>query len=277
MKKIIVILLFIFSLPVYAQNYNVVCPTESLDIIEKESVLNKITGLNFASKKIIEIAIEKVLNDEFYKSNINADLDIFNIKRLKNGEFENLTLKSKMLRYRALSMSDFYAQTICSYNKVVYQSKKIYFPIDIPLKFEGKITNLDIQNVINSKEFQRELKKISIIDTPVVVIENGFLNFTIPVKNLFSSKPFKVKFRASVEVKNNKIVLRNITFNSKSNIINENVIAPLLETINPISYEIEEANGKFCKLLITKAIIQGNEIITNGILVLNKNIGEVNE
>ena len=86
-----------------------------------------------------------------------------------------------------------------------------------------------------------------------------------------------MKFRASVEVKNNKIVLRNITFNSKSNIINDNVIAPLLETINPISYEIDEANGKFCKLLITKAIVQGNEIITNGILVLNKNIGEVNE
>ncbi len=277
MKKLVLLLSFFMILPVNAQNYNVVCPSESLSIIEKESVINKITGLNFASKKIVEIAIEKVLNDEFYKSNINADLEIFNISRLKNGEFAGLTLKTKNLRYRALSMSNFYAQTICGYNKITQLNKKVYFPINLPLKFEGTITNLDVQNVLNSEEFQRELRKISIIETPTVVIENGFLNFTIPIKNPFSSKPINVKFRADISVENNKIVLRNITFDSKSNIINNDIIAPLLATINPIAYEIDVANGKFCKLLITKAIIHGNEIKTNGVLVINKNIGEGNE
>ena len=98
MKKLLILLSFLLILPANAQNYNIVCPSESLAIIEKESVLNKLTGLNFASKKIAEIAIQKVLNDEFYKSNINADLDIFNISRLRNGEFAGLTLKSKNLR-----------------------------------------------------------------------------------------------------------------------------------------------------------------------------------
>ena len=103
------------------------------------------------------------------------------------------------------------------------------------------------------------------------------MNFTIPIKNPFSSKPINVKFRADISVENNKIVLRNITFDSKSNIINNDIIAPLLATINPIAYEIDVANGKFCKLLITKAIVHGNEIKTNGVLVINKNIGEGNE
>lgn len=277
MKKLVLLFCLFLILPANARNYNIVCPSESLSIIEKESVINKITGLNFASKKIVEVAIQKVLNDEFYKSNINADLDIFNIKRLKNGEFKALSLKTENLRYRALSMSDFHAQTVCSYNKVVQQNKKVYFPIDLPLKFEGTITNLDIQNVLNSEEFQRELKKISILKTPKVVINNGFLDFTIPIKNPFSSKPLDVKFRADIAVENNKIVLRNITFNSKSNIINNDVLSPLLGTINPIAYEIDAANSKFCKLLITKAIIYGNEIKTNGVLVINKNIGEGNE
>ena len=277
MKKLLVLLSFLLILPANAQNYNIVCPSESLAIIEKESVLNKLTGLNFASKKIAEIAIQKVLNDEFYKSNINAYLDIFNISRLRNGEFAGLTLKSKKLRYRALSMTNFYAQTVCGYNKITQLNKKVYFPINLPLKFEGTITNIDVQNVLNSEEFQRELKKISIIETPKVLINNGFLDFTIPIKNLFSSKPINVKFKADIEVVNNKIVLRNITFNSKSNIINNDIIAPLISTINPIAYEIDSANGKFCKLLITKAIIHGNEIKTNGVLVINKNIGEGNE
>lgn len=277
MKRLILFLTFLMILPANAQNYNIVCPSESLSIIEKESVINKITGLNFASKKIVEIAIQKVLNDEFYKSNINADLEIFNISRLKNGEFAGLTLKSKNLRYRALSMSNFYAKTVCSYNKITQLNRKVYFPINLPLKFEGTITNLDVQNVLNSEEFQRELRKIGIIETPKVIIQNGFLDFTVPIKTFLTSKTIDIKFKADIEVVNNKIVLRNIAFNSKSNIINNDIIAPLLTTINPVAYEIDSANGKFCKLLITKAMIQGNEIKTNGVLVINKNIGEGNE
>ena len=277
MKKFFLLFLLLLIFPLQVQSYNIVCPSESVEIIEKESVINKLTGLNFASKKIVEIAIQKVLNDEFYKSNINADLDIFNINRLRKGEFKSLSLKTKLLRYRALSMSNFYAQTVCSYNKVVQQNKKVYFPIDLPLKFEGTITNLDIQNVLNSEEFQRELKKINIIQTPKVNIQNGYLNFVVPVKTFFNANPFNIKFKANIEVENNKIVLRDIAFNSKSNIINNDIIAPLLDVINPIAYEIDAANGKFCKLLITKAKIDGNEIKTNGVLIINKNIGEGNE
>lgn len=277
MKKILLLFFFSIIFPLQVQSYNIVCPSESVEIIEKESVINRITGLNFASKKIVELAIQKVLNDEFYKSNINADLDIFNINRLKKGEFKSLSLKTKQLRYRALSMSNFYAQTVCPYNKVVQQNKKVYFPMDLPLKFEGTITNLDIQNVLNSEEFQRELKKINIIQTPRVTVQDGFMNFVVPVKTFFSSNPFNIKFKANIEVENNKIVLRDIAFNSKSNIINNDIIAPLLGIINPVSYEIDAANGKFCKLLITKAKIVGNEIKTNGVLVINKNIGEGNE
>ena len=274
MKKIILLLSFFLILPVQA---NIVCPSESVNIIEKESIINKVTGLNFASKKIVELAIESALNDEFYKSNINANLGIFNIKRLKNGEFKNLSLKSKTLRYKALSMSDFYAETVCSYNKITQINRKVYFPIDLPLKFQGKITNSDIQNVLNSHEFQKEIEKIKIIETPTVYLENGFLNFTIPIKNLFTSKPINIKIRADIEVKNNKIVLRNITFNSKSNIINNDFISYILDSINPITYEINSTTGKFCKLMITKATILGDELKADGILVINKNIGEVNE
>lgn len=264
-------------MPINAQSYNIECPSQSLDIIEKETFIKKITGLNFISKKIVEIAIAKVLNDEFYKSNISTNLEIFNSHRLKNGEFKALEFKSERLRYRALSLSEFNAQTICSYNKVAYANKKIYFPIDLPLKFEGKITNLDLQNVINSEEFQRELKKVSIIGDLKVEIANNFINFTIPIKTFFSEKPLNIKFKANIEVDNNKIVLRNITFNRKSNIINNDIIASLINQINPIMYEINSANGKFCKLFITKAQIVDNEIRTNGVLIINKNISEGNE
>lgn len=274
MKKLFSILILLLIPNVYAQTCNIKCPSESLNIIEGETILNKITGINFVSKKIIELAIQKEINDELEKSKVNATLDIFNLKRLKNGEFKSLKIKTENFKYRALSMSNFSAETYCNYNNFLYKNKKIYFPTDIPFKFEGEITNTDIQNVINSYEFQKELKRNNIIQNPKVIIQDNFLHFTIPIKSFIS---FNIKFKANVEVANNKIVLRNITFNSNSNIINNDIFAPLLNNINPITYEFDSVNGKFFNIDITKATILEDKIKINGILNINKNYGERNE
>lgn len=274
MKKIILIVCLCFLLPAFAQNCNVTCLAETLSLVEKETFLKKITGVSFASKKIAEIALQKELNDELKGSKFNADLEIFNLNRLKKGEFKALGLTTPVLKYRALSMSDFKTQTICPFNKIVYKNRKIYFPLEIPFNFEGKITNSDLQNVLNSAEFQKEIKKFNIVGTPDVTIKDGYLNFKIPVKALFS---FDVKFKANVEVQNNNIVLRNITFNSKSNIINNDILAPIIENVNPIAYELNSVNGKYFTLDITKAVIVDDVIKTNGVFTINKNYSEGNE
>ena len=163
MKKIILfIALFILISPSFANsNCEVVCPTQSLKIIEKESLLNKLTGMNFLSKKIVEYAIQKELKSEL-NFDVQADLDIFSIKRLKKGEFKGLFFKGENLKYKAFSFSNFKAQTICPYNKIVYQDKKIYYPHNLSFKFTGQITNQDLQNIVNSYEFQKELSKATI-------------------------------------------------------------------------------------------------------------------
>ena len=180
-----------------------------------------------------------------------------------------------------LSLTDFYAQSICPFNKVVYTNKRIYFQHDIPFKYKAKITNTDIQNIIQSKEFQNELKRSSIkingvkvfeFKQPIVEIKNNKLFFQIPVKTMFGS--VKIKFYTDIEVQNDKIVLKNITFSSKSNIISDSMLEPVLTTINPISYETKSLNGKFCNIHITEAKISDNIIYINGIFIINKNYGK---
>ena len=184
MRKIIFTLFCILiSLTAYGNSCNVTCPSETMKVIEDENVFLKVTGINFLTKKIVETAIEKELKDEL-NSKFNADLDIFTLKRLKSGEFKNLLLISDNFRYRAMSISDFKAETICPYNQIIYKNKKVYYPNDLPFKFNANITNNDIKNIIKSKEFQKQIQRSAVkingfttleVQEPIVTIKNGQL------------------------------------------------------------------------------------------------------
>ena len=285
-KKIILILMIFLSFnSITAKECTIVCPTESIAIIEDEKLINKITGLNYLSKKIAEVIIEKELKEEL-TSKFNASLELFSIKRLKKGEFKLLTLTCKQLAYKALRMSNFYAQTVCPYNKIVYSNNKIFFPHDLAFKFKSTITNSDIEGIIKSYQFQRELKKCTFtfngvkgfeIKTPVVKIKNGKMFFSIPVETFIFSEPFYINLSTDIEVKNNNIVLKNITFLSKNNIIKNDIFAPLINKINPLYYQINSIDTKYCKIYITNVKIEDNIISTGGIFIINQNYGKPNE
>lgn len=280
MKKFICILFCMLLATIsYANTCSVTCPSEAIKIIENENILVKVSGINFLTKKVIETAIEKELKDEL-NSKFNADLNIFTVKRLKNGEFKSLLLKSENFKYKAMSVSDFKAETICPYNQVIYQNKKIYYPNDLAFKFNANITNNDIKNIIKSTEFQKQIQRSSIkingfttvqVYEPTVTIDNGNLNFTLPIKTFLSEKPFEFKIKSNIEVTNNKIVLKDTTFSSNSNIINIDMLGSIINQINPVAFQIDSINSKYCKIYITSAKIQGNVIKTEGMFIINKN------
>lgn len=279
MKLILVFIFLFFPFFAFADDCIVTCPNESLEIQKNESLLNKVTGTYFVSKKIAELAIQKELNDEL-NSNFKANLEIFSLKLLKQGIFKSLILKSYNLNYKAISISDFYAETICPYNKVVYKNKRLYYPQKLPMKFKGSITNDDLKNIISSNEFKNELQKAQFdvngqklfnIDIANVEIKNNQIYFKVLLKMLFGT--ISIKSFADIDIENNKIVLKNITFGSKSNIISDNMLAPLINKINPISYETSIINGKFCNIFIKKAQIVDNKINVDGIFIINKNYG----
>lgn len=286
MKKLLLSFFFVFvAQNVLAENCTITCPKESLQIVEKESFATKITGVNFLTKKIIELIIERELKDEL-ESKFNADLELFNVSRLKKGEFKALALTSPSFRYRALSVSNFVAETVCSYNKIIYQNKKVYYPYDLPFKFTGKITNNDLKNTISSYEFQRTLEKSAIrinkftsfrVLEPKIEIRNNKLNFEIPIKTFFSKEPLYFNVSSDIAVDKNEIVLKDTTFSSKSNIINIDLLGGIVNKINPVAFQNTTINSKYCKLNITNAKIENNEIKVDGTFIINQNYGRVNE
>ena len=280
MKKIICTLICILiSLTAYGNSCNVTCPSETMKVIEDENVFLKVTGINFLTKKIVETAIEKELKDEL-NSKFNAALDIFTLKRLKNGEFKNLLLASENFRYKAMSISDFKAETICPYNQIIYKNKKVYYPNDLPFKFNANITNNDIKNIIKSKEFQKQIQRSAVkingfttleVQEPIVTINNGQLEFSIPIRTFLSNEPFIMNLNSNIEVANNKIMLKDTTFSTNSNIINIDILGGIINQVNPVAFQINSIDSKYCKIYITSAKIQGNIIKTEGIFIINKN------
>ncbi len=280
MKKIICTLICILiSLTAYGNSCNVTCPSETMKVIEDENVFLKVTGINFLTKKIVETAIEKELKDEL-NSKFNADLDIFTLKRLKNGEFKNLLLASDNFRYKAMSISDFKAETICPYNQIIYKNKKVYYPNDLPFKFNANITNNDIKNIIKSKEFQKQIQRSAVkingfttleVQEPIVTINNGQLEFSIPIRTFLFNEPFIMNLKSNIEVANNKIMLKDTTFSTNSNIINIDILGGIINQVNPVAFQINSIDSRYCKIYITSAKIQGNIIKTEGIFIINKN------
>ena len=280
MKKIICTLICILiSLTAYGNSCNVTCPSETMKVIEDENVFLKVTGINFLTKQIVETAIEKELKDEL-NSKFNADLDIFTLKRLKNGEFKNLLLASDNFRYKAMSISNFKAETICPYNQIIYKNKKVYYPNDLPFKFNANITNNDIKNIIKSKEFQKQIQRSAVkingfttleVQEPIVTINNGQLEFSIPIRTFLSNEPFIMNLKSNIEVANNKIMLKDTTFSTNSNIINIDILGGIINQVNPVAFQINSIDSRYCKIYITSAKIQGNIIKTEGIFIINKN------
>ena len=273
MKKIIVLffsfVLMIAFIPVKAE-------------VVENNVVNKISAFGFIAKKIVEKAIEFQLKKEF-DSKFNADLTVESFDKLKNGEFKSLILKSNNVKYDALSVTDFVANTKQIKNKIIYKDKKVYFPIEIPFDFKGVITNDDINFALNSVRFKKELEKASIkingkkifsFDVPAIELKNNLIYATLPVKSMLFKNSINLNFYADVEAENNKIILKNITFTQKSNIINSELLVSLFAHSNPISFELTKTNSKYCRLDLSKAKITGDKIDLSGTFTLNKNYSE---
>lgn len=272
---ILIFMIIFFNFPSFAVE-DIVCSPVNINDFEKENLFYQLTGISFLSEKTAELLIANEFKSEL-NSKVNADLEIFNTNRLKNGEFKFLSLKSKSLKYKSFSISDFNAKSICPYNKVIYTSKRIYFPEQIPFNFQAQITNNDIKNIINSEDFKKALTKNPIkingikileVEIPSLEIKNNRLYFSLTIKPIIGE--INIKFNTDIYVEDNTILLKDINLKSKIN-IPENILNILTDMINPIKYQFNSLNGKFCKIYITKAKISDNIINTEGVFFINKN------
>ena len=156
MKKVIVLFCLAFSLCAYAQDYNKYCsknfPSKTIG-----GNLASLTGFNSLSRNLIESALQNAIKKET-NSKFKVKIDGFWGVNILNGEFKSLNATSKKYAYNGIFLSDIKVSTICSYNHILYEDESLYFKENMVLNFRAKLTNEDINAMLNSKKLDKKIK-----------------------------------------------------------------------------------------------------------------------
>ena len=160
MKKIVILLfLMAFTQQIQAKDYNQYCSTNSVNKNFSGNIAS-ITGFNTLSRNIIEGQIQKAIKKET-NSKFNIKINNFFGSNVLNGEFKSLKAVSKKYAHNNIFLSDVNVETICPYNHISYEDEKLLFDENMVLKYSAKITQEDLNEMINSSEYKNILDKIN--------------------------------------------------------------------------------------------------------------------
>ena len=274
MKKILIILCaLIFNSPLLAQDFSQLC-SPNLPNKTFGGNLMSLSGLNFLSRNIIENEIQKAIKKET-NSKFKIKIKNFYGVNILSGQFNSLEATCKNYAYDGLYFTNLKAQTLCPYNFIELKDEKIKFNENLIVKYQTEITQEDLDKIVSSSNFQKNIEKMNKDKTISSIIQINSLKATIKndkiqmkysiyplAKNdilaLFNkvSKPINLTFSAKIKANNGKLELYNLDISSIKKYID---FIPAIEKLNPIAYDfdIDESNK--------------GKIHLNGFVVINKN------
>lgn len=269
-------------------------PANALDLEEKycaakpypvggtvASGISNVTGINFTMTKLAELQMQHILKKEL-NSNFNVELYSFGGKNLIDGKFKKLTISSKKIKSDDVNLRDFYGETLCGYNRVVFKDDSIYFAENFLFGFKGKMTNEDFQHTILSDEYKKAINNFqhNILGTsffklsdPVVEIKNNriYMSVNVTFSNFISTKTITLKTNYALELKNGKIVITDIQYSDAFG-ISKNAMYTLLNILNPFKMRIALDENNTMTIFMRDFKIENNEINFAGIILLPKNM-----
>jgi hypothetical protein len=240
----------------------------------KGNVFEKITGVDYIQRKGIEKIIQQYLRYSL-KSKINFRLEVPNSKALRKGEFSSFRATAKKIRVDDISISDFEAKSLCSYNRFLLTKEAISFPYDIPTSFETSITTDDM-NYMTSK---MEQKYRNVLTVPMGNVKLARIqDIQWKIENSKARLTFKI---------HTPIFDTSITMTTGMNFINgqlnfiqtqsqmdrhlQNNINRVLRHFNPFSQAVEIAENAKGYLDITELAIKNDKIYVKGVFLIPKN------
>lgn len=281
------ILFFVFSfivlqLGAYSMNVENYCPKAPYNLTSSGgAAIAKYSGANFLTQKLIEKIIQKELNKEL-NTNFDVELKQFSNNNLLNGKFHSLSVLGHDVNRKGLFFSTVSAQTICGYNHVKYENNSLYFLENMVVKFSARMTENDLNKILNSNEYVNYLKNLKFKANNYVLAE--ITNVQAKIKDnklvlktdvlmpfIFGSQSHSINITTGLNVENGKINFSNIkTNNSMLDLLLQNSDA-FLDKINPFVYKVQSKEKYDIMLNVENVKIENNEIFITGAIVIPKN------
>ena len=281
MKKGIVLLFIILSSVTYAKDYSEFCSTSSAQKSFSGSLMS-FSGLNTLSRNIIESQISRAIKKET-NSKFKIKINNFYGNNILGGEFKSLKATSKKYNDGTIFLSNLKVQTICKYNHIDLVDEQIKFVEPMVLKYNAKITQDDLNEIINSAPYQKMIEKMNEDETisslikikkTDVTIKHNKLYFKYMIEPLsrfnlgiFKLNKFDIIFSADLKVNNGEVEICNFQLNSK----NTRVFLPLINKLNPTTWKINIDKNNKAKLEVDFVEIKNDEILLEGYILIDKN------
>lgn len=258
------------------------CPKEPYNISKGfAGFFSSVTGTNFLVTKIAEKEIEKALKKDL-GAKFNVKINTFGGNNLQNGKFKKLVAKANNIESNGFFMSTIEAETVCGFNHVKYENNQLYFVENMLIKYQGKITESDLQKTINSKEYTDKLNKLSInsngktiakiMNNNIKIVNNKIvMSYDIMIPMFLGTIPKHIEFSTSLDVENGKIRFDDIDFGNPITNAAMKSTLPMINLLNPLVSQVKTDKKNNAIINVKNVKIINNEILTDGIIIIPKN------
>ena len=243
------------------------------------SFFSKVTGVNFATEKVAEIALKKEIEKVLNSDDLSIDITSYSSKDLKNGIFKSAHVKGKNVNINDIYISGIDLKTLCDFNYIKEVDKQVVFKEDLPLSFSLSLTAQDLNKTMNTEAYKKMVKDVNKIiekfggvqvSSTKVSIKQNKLYYTIGISFPFIKNEKTIDISSDLGVKDGKIKFKDARFTSSILKMDLNKVNFLLKYLNPLDFSAEILDNKDVRVNVDSVNIKDNIIYANGVAVINK-------
>lgn len=255
------------------------CPLEPYPVGGKiASAISKITGTNWLFSNIAENRVKYALKKE-----TNSDFDVkikpFGGKNLIEGKFKSLNISSDNVKYEGFYVSDLKAYTLCDYNQVKFNSYDFTFPENLVLKYEGKITQSDLNKSILRSQYREKINKFNQSFSNILSMKIYEPQFTIANNRIYMDFKVLLPFIGtktissdfSLKADNGQVVVADFNISNALSFSSDNILA-ILNIFNPLNFDVSLNKNDKALNALQNINITNNEIIFDGVFIVPKSV-----
>lgn len=284
MKKLLgfILSVYLLSAQAFAVCDTSLCPKAPYPVSSGlPLVLSNITGTNLLFTTIGEMEIEKQLKKEL-GAKFNVQIYPYGGKNLLDGKFKKITAKADNVVINGLYVTSVKAESMCEYSHFVRKGKDVYAGENFLSQFNVVISASDLQRTVSSSQYSKMLESMNMsfnnfilfkVFDPVATIKNNRIDLSLKLVSplVHAGNVRTVSMNMGLGVEDGKIRFTDIKMNDVSGNINLNAILPIINKMNPFTYQANIMKNKGSVVKINDIKIVNNNINIKGTVFIPKN------